>query len=76
MKERILLVLGARSDIGMAVAKRFAKEGFQIQLAARNAFNLQNDCKNISIRFNVKTSFHEFDALDYSSHESFIETLQ
>ncbi len=75
MKKKILLVLGARSDIGIAVAHRFAKEGFQIQLAARNSSDLKNDCDNISLRFNVKTSFHEFDALNYNSHESFIEDL-
>ena len=75
MKKKILLVLGARSDIGLSVAHRFAKEEFDLQLAARNAYTLKNDCSDISIRYNVKSTFHEFDALDINSHEKFILSL-
>ena len=75
MKKKILLVLGARSDIGISVAHRFAKEGFNIQLAARNANTLKNDCSDICIRYDVKCTFYEFDALDINSHEKFILSL-
>ena len=75
MKKKILLVLGARSDIGMSLAHRFAKEEFVIQLAARNAYNLKNDCSDINIRYNVQCTFHEFDALDHNSHKEFILSL-
>ena len=75
MKDETLLLLGAKSDIGIAVAHKFAKEGFNIQLAARNAERLKEDCADINIRYNVDASFHEFDALDLKSHESFISTL-
>ena len=36
MNKNVLLILGAKSDIGIATAHRFAREGFDIQLAARN----------------------------------------
>jgi len=75
MKKKSLLVLGARSDIGISVAYRFAKEGFNIQLAARNATRLQDSCSDINIRFNVLATFHEFNALDINSHEKFITSL-
>ena len=75
MKKNTLLILGGKSDIGIAVAHKFAKEGFNIQLAARNAFTLKDDCSDINIRYNVKSSFHNFDALDISSHERFLSSL-
>ena len=73
--ENTLLVLGAKSDIGIAVAHRFAKEGYDIQLAARNSGALKDDCSDIKIRYDVKATFHELDALDISSHEYFISSL-
>ena len=75
MKKETLLVLGARSDIGIALAHRFAKEGFDIQLAARNSENLKNDCSDLKIRYNVEVSTYEFDALDFKTHENFIQSL-
>ena len=75
MIKNTLLVLGAKSDIGIAVAHRFAEEGFDIQLAARNAISLEGECSDIRMRYKVKTSFHEFNVLDFNSHEQFIKSL-
>ena len=75
MFKNTLLVLGAKSDIGIAVAHKFAREGFDIQLAARNAISLEQECSDIKMRYNVKTSFHEFNALDFNSHEKLISSL-
>lgn len=75
MIKNTLLVLGAKSDIGIAVAHKFAKEGFDIQLAGRNAISLADECTQIRIRHNVNASFHEFNALDFNSHEKFISSL-
>ncbi len=75
MKDKTLLLLGAKSDIGIAVAHKFAKEGYNIQLAARNAKILEEDCSDIKIRYNVDATFHELDALDINSHENFISSL-
>ena len=47
MKGKTLLVLGAKSDIGMSVAHKFAKEGYNIQLASRNSEILKEDCFDI-----------------------------
>lgn len=75
MKNKTLLLLGAKSDIGIAIAHKFAKEGFNIQLAARNAETLEEDCSDIKIRYNKDATFHELDALDINSHENFISSL-
>ena len=75
MNKGWVLILAARSDIGMAIAHRFAEEGYNIQLAARNASTLERDCSDIKIRHNVEVTCHEFDALDLDSHERFVEAL-
>ena len=75
MSKNILLVLGASSDIGICIARKFAQEGFDIQLAGRNSYNLENDCNDLRIRYSVKANFYELDALDINSHENFVRSL-
>lgn len=70
-----VLILGARSDIGLAAAHAFAAKGHAVQLAARNAQGLADDAKDIAIRHNVSISLHEVDALDLSSHAAFLDAL-
>tara|TARA_A100001388_G_C28774120_1_gene505978 strand:- start:203 stop:931 length:729 start_codon:yes stop_codon:yes gene_type:complete len=70
-----VLIIGGRSDIGIAIAHRFAKEGFNIQLAARNSFLLEKEKKDLEIRYGITVTCHEFDGLDLKSHENFIQLL-
>ena len=71
-----LLILGARSDIAKAVAHKFAKNGFNVYLAARNHQELGRDVRDVEIRYHVKAQAVEFDALDYAGHQDFYEDLQ
>ena len=75
MSKGSVLILGGRSDIGIAIAHSFAKIGYDIQLAARNAKSLEADKYDIQLRNNVKVSLSEFDALNISTHEDFIKQL-
>ena len=70
-----VLILGARSDIGLAIAHSFAEAGHPIQLAARNAETLATDQADISLRHSVDVSLVEFDVLDISQHEAFVDGL-
>lgn len=70
-----ILVLGARSDIAMAVAHRYAATGYNIYLAARNHEELENDITDFKIRHSVEVRTLEFDALDYEGHESFYDGI-
>ncbi len=75
MTKAPVLVLGARSDIGQAVARAFAAEGHPIQLAARNAETLEPIKADIELRNNIAVSLHEFDALATDTHAGFVSTL-
>ena len=70
-----VLILGAKSDIGIALAHEFAKTGNQIFLAGRNIYELENEKKKLEMENSVKVSLYEFDALDLSNHSEFIDKL-
>lgn len=70
-----VLILGARSDIGMAVAHKFAASGRPIQLAARRVSTLEADKTDIEVRYDVPVSLHEFDALAADTHAAFVANL-
>lgn len=69
------LILGARSDIGKAVAHKFAALGHPVQLAARNAASLEADKTDMELRYRVAVSLHDFDALALDTHDSFVAAL-
>jgi len=70
-----VLILGATSDIGFAIARKFASEKYDVQLAARNTGSLQPFQSDIEIRYGVKCTLHTFDALDLGSHTDFYNSL-
>jgi len=75
MKKGPVLILGAFSDIGIAVAHGFASKGHPIQLSSRKAETRQDDSNNIELRFGVKATLHEFDALATDTHAYFVDQL-
>ena len=62
MSSPSLLLLGARSDIAIAIAHRFAREGYNIFLASRKSKTLEIDLVDIELRYGVIVTTHEFDA--------------
>ncbi|MCO5240359.1 MAG: SDR family oxidoreductase [Chitinophagaceae bacterium] len=70
-----ILILGATSDMGIAIARLFAAKQFDIQLAARDTSKLSYLQTDITIRNNVRCSIHQFDAVDFTSHQTFFNTL-
>jgi len=70
-----ILVLGATSDIGIAIAQKFAQYKYDVHLAARDPATLNTLQSDLSIRFNIQCYIHPFDATHFSSHKSFYESL-
>ena len=75
MSKDSVLILGARSDIGLAVAHKFASLGHPIQLAARNVETLEPNRADITTRYKVDVTLHEFDALQPDSFAGFVDSL-
>ncbi len=72
----VLLILGGNSDIGFAIARRFAQaEGTSIILASRNLDQLAKKATDLELRHQIKSKAVYFDACDYASHVEFYQTL-
>lgn len=69
-----VLILGGRSDIGLAVAHRFAAGGHPVQLAARGVAGLEDDGRDIGLRHGVEVTLHEYDVLT-SPPDAWIDAL-
>lgn len=70
-----VLIIGGRSDIGLAIAHRFAAAGHPVQLAARNAAGLSAEKADIEVRHGVAVTLHEVDILAPKSFAAFVDSL-
>ncbi len=70
-----VLIIGSNSDIGRAVARAYASEGYDLYLASRVAGDNQDFTKDIQVRFGRQAQCIELDILDYETHRRCYETL-
>jgi len=70
------LLLGATSDIAIALAKRLAKNSYNLQLAGRDIEVLAGLKSDIEIRHKVAVSIHQFDAEKFDGHAAWYDQLQ
>lgn len=70
-----VLLLGAGSDIAVALAREFASKGHAVQLAARQVNRLAALHSDITIRYQVPCTLHEFDAEQPATHQAFYSGL-
>jgi len=70
-----VLIVGGKSDIGLALAHRFAQAGHPVQLAARNAAALAPEKADIEVRHGVPVTVHELDILATGTFVAFLDGL-
>jgi short-subunit dehydrogenase len=61
--------------MAVAIARKFAAAGYDIQLAARNADRLLPLQSDLAIRHSVRSTLHEFDATQPATHAAFLSSL-
>lgn len=71
-----VLILGAASDMAIALADQYASKGYNLILAARNSGRLSTISSDIKIKWNVTCDLYDFDALDFKSHKEFFSSLK
>lgn len=70
------LVLGSNSNIGQAIAYKFALNGYALILASRNIDKYQHSLQHdISIRYNVEVVTVIFNGSNYNEHDDFWNSL-
>ena len=72
MSERVLLT-GATSGIGRAVARALAQRGDRIVLASRSAVEVERLARDLEQRYGAQVSSETFDALDCASNRALID---
>lgn len=70
-----VLILGAASDIGRAIAHEYARGGASLILAARDAQRLEADAVDLRLRYGGDVRVAEFDVLDTARHAAFLDSL-
>ncbi len=58
-----LLILGARSDMARAIARRFSAAGWHLMLAARDLAELEHDAADLRLRYGIAVEIHRLDVL-------------
>lgn len=70
-----VLILGGRSDIGLAIARLYAAAGHPILLAAREADRLREDAADLTLRHAVEVRLIDWDVLDAPGTQAMIAAL-
>ena len=70
-----VLIVGAKSDIAKATAREYAKNGYNLYLAARNVNELEGFAKDVITRTQIDVNLVELDILDYANHQAFYDSL-
>ena len=71
-----VLILGATSDMALALSRKFGSHGYSLTLAARSTERLMPTQSDLQIRYNVPVDIVHFDALDVGSHQAFYTSLK
>ncbi|ETX10989.1 short-chain dehydrogenase [Roseivivax halodurans JCM 10272] len=74
-RKSTVLILGGRSEIGLAIGRVFAAEGHNLILAARDPESLEPERADIALRHDIEVKLTQFDVLDTESMHGFVEAL-
>ncbi|KQT84421.1 SDR family oxidoreductase [Methylobacterium sp. Leaf466] len=72
---KTLLLVGATSDIGRAVASRYAREGWAIVLTARDPSAARRDTDDLSVRTGEPVAVLPLDVLAIDTLAAFVDAL-
>ena len=70
------LIIGATSDIGRAIARRLAGDGYALQLAGRSPQRLEREARDLRVRLEAAVTVHPCDVLDEHGGIAFLDDLE
>jgi decaprenylphospho-beta-D-erythro-pentofuranosid-2-ulose 2-reductase len=74
-RNRSVLILGAASDVGRALARAYAAAGRPLVLAARDAKRLADDAADLKLRGSPEVRIADYDALEVAGIAGFLDRL-
>ncbi len=75
MTQKTILIVGAKSQSGLAIAERFAKNNFNILLSGREISQIEKNKNFLQEKYNCKAKLMEFDILNIEKHKLFFEDV-
>ncbi|MEM9735907.1 MAG: SDR family NAD(P)-dependent oxidoreductase [Pseudomonadota bacterium] len=75
MSKPPVLILGARSDIALALAHAFARRGHPLMLGLRDPDRMADAEADLELRYKAEVTRHAFDAADPASFAAFFDGL-
>ncbi|MDQ1264432.1 MAG: hypothetical protein QG559_1433 [Campylobacterota bacterium] len=71
-----VLIIGASSDIAKNIARVYAKNGYDLYLAARKSSELEELKHDIELRSSRRVILLDFDISAYETHKKFYDSLE
>lgn len=75
MKKKNILIIGAKSKVGIEIAEKFSKNNFNILLAGRNIKQIEKKKKYLEKNYKCKVELIEFDILKIGKHNLFLKDI-
>ena len=72
---RYVLIIGAKSELGIELASLYAKNKYNLYLAGRSIDSITNKADRIAKENNVQITLHELDVANLNSHQEFYNLL-
>ena len=73
---KYVLIIGAKSELGIELASLYAKNNYNIYLAGRSISDLVDKSNDLEKKYNIKSFLCELDVIDYNSHQKFYASLK
>tara|TARA_A100001015_G_scaffold250779_1_gene289373 strand:+ start:2743 stop:3468 length:726 start_codon:yes stop_codon:yes gene_type:complete len=73
---KFVFIIGAKSDLAKAIAEKYASEGYNLYLGAKNNTELKLFSNDMMIRYENKIKTLEFDASNFVSHKKIYNKLK
>jgi NAD(P)-dependent dehydrogenase (short-subunit alcohol dehydrogenase family) len=73
--QKTVLVVGGSSDIGRAIALRYAEQGWQVALSARSVAAGERNAADIAARTGTRVAVHRLDVFETEAFPAFIDGL-
>ena len=72
---KYVLIIGAKSELGIELARLYASNRYNLYLAGRSISDMQDEADYLEKTFNIKVTLSNLDVTDFISHQKFYESM-
>ena len=72
---KYVLIIGAKSELGIELARLYASNQYNLYLAGRSINDMQDEADYLERTFNIKVTLFNLDVTDFISHQKFYESM-